>query len=111
MIHFLLAMIEDLLVPSARNLHVHRCTRLTYLPVHFDAVHVYIRNRLGYPSYQKDPLLDIYYSFTCPYMHPFMTVPVHFHTSFRLAAKIYPSTFLLLYMSTDISVDQFACSV
>jgi len=30
---------------------------------------------------------------------------------FRLAAKIYPSTFLLFYMSTDISVHQYAYSV
>ena len=29
----------------------------------------------------------------------------------RLTAKIYPSTFLLLYMSTDIPVHQYICSV
>ena len=31
--------------------------------------------------------------------------------SVRLTAKIYPSTFLLLYMTTDISVHQYTCSV
>ena len=97
MFRFLLAMIEDLLVPSARNLHVHRCTRLTYLPIRV--------------SYHKDLLLD-------------STIPLHAHRCtrswpclfifillFRLAAKIYSSKFLLLYMSTDIAVHQYACSV
>ena len=34
-----------------------------------------------------------------------------FILSFRLTAKIYPSTFLLLYMSTDVPVHQYTCSI
>ena len=34
-----------------------------------------------------------------------------FILSFRLTSKIYPSTFLLLYMSTDVPVHQYTCSV
>ena len=44
-------------------------------------------------------------------MYPFMTLPVHFILSFRLTVKIYPSTFLLFYMSTDVPVHQYTCSV
>jgi len=41
----------------------------------------------------------------------FMTLPVGFILSFRLTVKIYPSTFLLLYMYTDTPVHQYTCSV
>ena len=34
-----------------------------------------------------------------------------FILSFWLTAKIYPSTFLLLYMSTDVPVHQYTCSI
>ena len=34
-----------------------------------------------------------------------------FILSFRLTVKIYQSTVLLFYMSTDVSVDQYTCSV
>ena len=34
-----------------------------------------------------------------------------FILSFRLTVKIYPSTVLLFYMSTDVPVHQYACSV
>ena len=34
-----------------------------------------------------------------------------FILSFRLTVKIYPSTFPLFYMSTDVPVHQYACSV
>ena len=34
-----------------------------------------------------------------------------FILSFRLTVKIYPSTFPLFYMSTDVPVDQYTCSV
>ena len=34
-----------------------------------------------------------------------------FILSFRLTAKIYPSTVLLFYMSTDVPVHQYTCSV
>ena len=43
-------------------------------------------------------------------------VPVHdpvfiFRLSFRLTVKIYPFMVLLFYMSTDVSVHQYTCSV
>ena len=44
-------------------------------------------------------------------MYPFMTLPVHFHTVFLITVKIYPSTFLLFYMSTDVPVHHYTCSV
>ena len=34
-----------------------------------------------------------------------------FILSFRLTIKVYPSTFLLFYMSTDVPVHQYTCSV
>ena len=34
-----------------------------------------------------------------------------FRLSFRLTVKIYPSTFPLFYMSTDVPVHQYTCSV
>jgi len=43
-----------------------------------------------------------------------IAVPVHDPTwffSFWLTVKIYPSTFPLFYMSTDVSVHQYTCSV
>ena len=44
-------------------------------------------------------------------MYPFITLRVHFHTVFLITVKIYPSTFLLFYMSTDVPVHHYACSV
>ena len=44
-------------------------------------------------------------------MYPFMTLRVHFHTVFLITVKIYPSTFLLLCMSTDVPVHHYTCSV
>ena len=43
---------------------------------------------------------------TCSWYYLFM-----FTLSFPLTAKIYPSTFLLLYMYTDTPVHQYTCSV
>ena len=44
-------------------------------------------------------------------MYPFMALPVHFHTVFLITVKIYPSTFLLFYMSTDVPVHHYNCAV
>ena len=44
-------------------------------------------------------------------MYPFVTLRVHFHTVFLITVKIYPSTFLLFYMSTDVPVHHYTCSV
>ena len=44
-------------------------------------------------------------------MYPLITLPVHFHTVFLITVKIYPSTFLLFYMSTDVPVHHCTCSV
>ena len=44
-------------------------------------------------------------------MYPFITLCVHFHTVFLITVKIYPSTFLLFYMSTDVPVHHYTCSV
>ena len=44
-------------------------------------------------------------------MYPFMTLPVHFHTVFLITVKIYPSTFLMFYMSTDVPVHHCNCAV
>ena len=44
-------------------------------------------------------------------MCPFMTLPVHFQTFILITVKIYLSTFLLLYMSTDVPVHHYTCSV
>ena len=43
-------------------------------------------------------------------MYPFITLRVNY-TFIQLTAKIYPSTFLLLYMSTDVPVHHYTCSV
>ena len=43
-------------------------------------------------------------------MYPVITLRVHY-TFIQLTAKIYPSTFLLLYMSTDVPVHHYTCSV
>ena len=51
---------------------------------------------------------------TCVHVHrctrsgPYVFI---FILSFRLTVKIYPSTVLLFYMSTDIPVHQYSCSV
>ena len=51
---------------------------------------------------------------TCVHAHictrswPYLFI---FILSFRLTVKIYPSTFPLFYMSTDVSVHQYTCSV
>ena len=44
-------------------------------------------------------------------MYPFMALPVHFHTVFLITVKIYPSTFLLFYMSTDVPAHHHNCAV
>ena len=44
-------------------------------------------------------------------MYLFMTVPVYFNTVFLITSKIYPSTFLLFYMSTDVPVHHYNCAV
>ena len=44
-------------------------------------------------------------------MYPFMTLPVHFHTVFLITVKIYPSTFLLFCMSTDVPLHHYNCAV
>ena len=44
-------------------------------------------------------------------MYPFMALPVHFHTVFRITVKTYPSTFQLFYMSTDVPVHHYNCAV
>ena len=44
-------------------------------------------------------------------MYPFMTLRVHFQTFILITVKIYPSTFLLFYMTTDVPVHHCTCSV
>ena len=44
-------------------------------------------------------------------MYPFITLRVHFHTVFLITVKIYPSTFLLFYMSTDVLLHHCNCAV
>ena len=44
-------------------------------------------------------------------MYPFMTLPVHFHAVFLITVKIYPSTFLLFCMSTDVPLHHYNCAV
>ena len=44
-------------------------------------------------------------------MYPFITLRVHFHTVFLITVKIYPSTFLLFYISTYVPVHHYTCSV
>ena len=44
-------------------------------------------------------------------MYPFMTLPVHFNTVFLISVKLDPSTVLLFYISTDLPVHQYTCSV
>ena len=48
---------------------------------------------------------------TRSWLYPFMTLPVHFHTVFLITVKIYPSMFLLFYMSTDVPVHHYNCAV
>ena len=83
---FLLALIEDLLVPSARSLHVHRCTRLTYLLVYFDALHMY--------AYLPENKYVYYNAFLFGYP----------------TTKICCLTLLFLYMPIDATVHGRACS-
>ena len=40
-----------------------------------------------------------------------MTLPVQFHTVFPITVKIYPSTFILFYIYTDVPVHHYTCSV
>ena len=40
-----------------------------------------------------------------------MTLRVHFHTFILMTVKVYPSTFLLFYMSTDVPVHHYNCSL
>ena len=44
----------------------------------------------------------------CTRSWPYLFIFIH---SFRLSVKIYPSTFPLFYMSTDVPVHQYTCSV
>ena len=44
-------------------------------------------------------------------MYPFMTLPFHFHTVFLITVQIYPSTFLLFYMSTDVPFHHYNYAV
>ena len=44
-------------------------------------------------------------------MYPFMTLPVYFHTVSLITVKIYPSTFLLFYVSKDVPVHHHNCAV
>ena len=44
-------------------------------------------------------------------MYPFRTLLFIFILLFRLTVKTYPSTFLLLYMSTRVPVHHYTCSV
>ena len=116
MLRFLLAMIEDLLVPSARSLHVHRCTCLTYLPVYFDAVHVYIPTRnaflLGYPTTKTCffTLLLLYMPIDAS-VHSRACSFWYFYSDFTfilITVKIYPSTFLHVHKCTRSSVYLFS---
>ena len=51
-------------------------------------------------------------SCTYPYIYPFMMSYLFiFILKFQLTAKIYPSTFLLRFMSTVVSVHQYTSSV
>ena len=45
---------------------------------------------------------------SCTRSWPYLFI---FILSFRLTVKIYPSTFLLFYMSTDVPVHQYTCSL
>ena len=44
-------------------------------------------------------------------MYPFITVPVHFQILIMITVTIYPSSFLLFYMSTDVPIHHYTCSV
>ena len=44
-------------------------------------------------------------------MYLFMTLPVQFQTFILITIKIYPSTFVLFYMYTDVPVHHYTCSV
>ena len=108
MVRFLLAVIEDLLVPSARSLHVHRCTRLTYLPLPFDAVHIYMPpwSRLLVPGVFKPScstpftpflrLVSVYWHFQLYY------IPKTLHNtsvfSFLLTAYLYITGHWLVFI-------------
>ena len=57
--------------------------------------------------------LPVYLHASLPSNHKdlFMTLPVHFQTFILITVKMYPSTFLLFYMSTDVPVHHYTCSV
>ena len=63
--------------------------------------------RLTTKTYLSPQLLD----FCVPAHNPFITLRVHFHIVFPITVKIYPSTFLLFYVSTDVPVHHYTCSV
>ena len=45
---------------------------------------------------------------SCTHSCPYLFI---FRLSFRLTVKIYPSTFILFYMYTDVPVHHYTCSV
>ena len=74
----------------------------TYTQIHPKLnLHVYLHASL--PSNHKD--LPVSTTTCVP------TLRFHFHTVFLITVKIYPSTFLLFYMSTDVPVHHYTCSI
>ena len=82
----------------------------TYTQIH-PKVNLPVYLHASLPSNHKDlPVTTT----TCVHAHrctrswPYLFI---FRLSFRLTVKIYPFTVLLFYMSTDVPVQQYTCSV
>ena len=63
------------------------------------------------PTNRYDPPINVstcHHNYLCTYPGPYLFI---FILSFRLTAKIYPSTVLLFYMSIDVPVHHYTCSV
>ena len=118
----------DLPVNSSTAPHVHRCTCSSvylfslFLPF-WHNMHSYLSTHLlGYvhtiilmrflclrTNTYLSPQLLVYLPLNVPDHDPACSFSYFY--SIRLTAKIYPSTFLLLCMSTDLSVHLYTCSV
>ena len=83
-------------------------------------VYTQIHPKINLPVYlHASPLLDnkdlpvtattCVSALKCNHSWPYLFISYFY--SIRLKAKICPSTFLLLYMSTDISVHHYTCTV
>ena len=86
------------------------------LSSHLVGTNIQIHPKINLPLYlhaslssnQKDLPVTCVHSHRCTRWEPYLFI---FILSFRLTVKIYPSTVLLFYMSTDVPVHHYTCSV